>query len=63
MADLEDHAIRRDPRFLVRLAVLLACGLAFGLWAMQHLTSQRTASQAAEWLGEPAHDDGAAGAR
>lgn len=54
MADLEEHALRRDRRFLVRLVVLLALGTLVGLWAFAHLTSSRFAGCAARMLGAPA---------
>jgi hypothetical protein len=56
MADLEEHAVRRDGGFLVRLVVLLAFGAAFGLWAMGHLTSRGFGGTAAGWLGESTGD-------
>jgi hypothetical protein len=40
VADLEEHAFKRDRRFLVRLIALLAIGLVGGLWAVSHLTSR-----------------------
>lgn len=58
MANLEDHAIQRDRRFLVRLVVAVSIGAAFGLWAMEQLTADRTAAAGASMLGYP----GAAGA-
>ena len=50
MASLEEHAIRRDGRFLVRLGLALALGLSFGLWAFAHLTSDRTADLALDLI-------------
>ena len=51
MADLEEHAFRRDRRFLVRLIVLLLLGAAGGLWAVSHLTSRSFAGCAARTFG------------
>lgn len=51
MADLEEHAFRRDRRFLVRLVVLLMLGGLGGLWAVSHLTSRSFAGCAARAFG------------
>ncbi|UJR82538.1 hypothetical protein [Sandaracinus amylolyticus] len=51
MADLEEHAFRRDRRFLVRLVVLLVLGGVGGLWAVSHLTSRSFAGCAARTFG------------
>ena len=48
MADLEQHAFKRDKRFIVRLVLTLAVSLIFGLYVYSHLTSRRTAGCAAE---------------
>ena len=48
MADLEEHAFKRDRRFVVRLVLTLACGLLFGLFLYAQLTSDRTAGCAAD---------------
>jgi hypothetical protein len=48
MADLEEHAFKRDRRFVVRLLLTLACGLVFGVFVYAQLTSQRTAGCAAD---------------
>jgi hypothetical protein len=48
MADLEQHAFKRDRRFVVRLVLMLACGLLFGLFVYAQLTSERTAGCAAD---------------
>lgn len=53
MADLEEHAFRRDRRFLVRLIVLLALGALGGFWAVSHLTSRGFAGCAARTMGAP----------
>jgi hypothetical protein len=47
MADLEEHAFKRDKRFVVRLVLTLLVGLIGGLWVYAHLTSARTAGCAA----------------
>ena len=51
VADLEEHALRRDRRFLVRLVVLLLLGGVGGLWAVSHLTSSGFAGCAARTFG------------
>jgi hypothetical protein len=48
MADLEQHAFKRDRRFVVRLVLMLACGLLFGLFVYAQLTSDHTAGCAAD---------------
>jgi hypothetical protein len=48
MADLEEHAFRRDKRFLVRLVLTLLVGLIGGLYVYAHLTSPHTAGCAAD---------------
>jgi hypothetical protein len=55
MADLEEHAFKRDRRFVVRLVLMLACGLAFGLFVYAQLTNDRTAGCAADTMlrGDP----------
>jgi hypothetical protein len=53
MADLEEHAFRRDRRFLVRLVLLLTVGIIGGLWAVSHLTSSSFGSCAARTFGAP----------
>ena len=57
VADLEEHAFRRDRRFLVRLVVLLLLGIVGGLWAVSHLTSSSFGSCAARTFGAPAGDE------
>jgi hypothetical protein len=52
VASLEDHAIRRDKRFLVRLVLMLVVGAIGGLWAFGHLTSGSFGTCAAETFGE-----------
>lgn len=51
MADLEEHAFKRDRRFLVRLVVLLVLGIGGGLWAVSHLTSGSFGTCAARTFG------------
>ena len=53
MANLEDHAIQRDKSFIVKLVVALIIGTLAGVWAMQQLTSDRTASTGASMFGYP----------
>lgn len=53
MADLEEHAFRRDKRFVVRLVLTLLVGLIGGLWLYGQLTSRRTAGCAADAVGTP----------
>ena len=48
MADLEEHAFRRDKRFVVRLVLTLLVGLIGGLYVYAHLTSRETAGCAAD---------------
>lgn len=50
MASLEDHAIRRDRSFLVRLALGLGGGLLFGLFVYGWLTGATVAACAARSL-------------
>jgi hypothetical protein len=54
MADLEDHAIQRDKRFVFRLVVSLILAAIAGLWIASHLTSSSTAGCAASLFGEAA---------
>jgi hypothetical protein len=51
VADLEEHAIRRDRRFLVRLGVLLLLGALASLWVFGKLTSDETGGCAATLFG------------
>jgi hypothetical protein len=48
MADLEEHALRRDRRFIVRLVVTLVLATLAGLFLFAQLTSDRTAGCAAD---------------
>jgi hypothetical protein len=51
MADLEEQALRKDRRFLVRLALVLVAGTLAGLWMFGELTSTRTRGCAAQAVG------------
>lgn len=51
MANLEDHAIRRDKGFVVKLVAALIVGTLAGAWAVSHLTARRTGEAAAEAIG------------
>ncbi|GAB4216425.1 MAG: hypothetical protein OHK0013_42940 [Sandaracinaceae bacterium] len=60
VANLEDHAIRRDTGFVVKLVIALVLGAIAGFWAVQHLTSDRAGEVGAELFGyEPASHEGA----
>lgn len=54
VASLEDHAIRRDRKFLVRLVLSLGAGLVFGLFVFNHLTSNSVVSCAARSFSDAA---------
>ena len=43
MADLEQHAFKRDRRFIVRLVLFLIIGAIAGVWVAAQLTSAGTA--------------------
>jgi hypothetical protein len=58
MADLEEHAFKRDKRFIVRLVLTLALAILFGLYVYEHMTSRRTAGCAADMIGGAAGDAG-----
>jgi hypothetical protein len=51
VAELEDHAIQRDKKFLIRLVLLLGAGFLFGLFVFDWLTGRPVASCAARSLG------------
>ena len=53
MADLEQHAFRRDKRFVVRLVVGLIVATLGGLFVSGQLTNQRNAGCAADALVDP----------
>lgn len=61
MADLEEHAFKRDRGFLVKLVVLIVLGGVGGLWAVSHLTSRGFAGCAARTMGAPTAHDGPSG--
>jgi hypothetical protein len=48
MADLEEHAFKRDKRFIVRLLLTLCVAVLAGTFIAGRLTSQGTASCAAD---------------
>ncbi|MFT3927531.1 MAG: hypothetical protein QM778_33670 [Myxococcales bacterium] len=50
MADLEEHALKRDRRFVVRLVVTLTLAFIAGLFLFAQLTSDRTAGCAADTM-------------
>lgn len=52
MADLEEHAFKRDKRFIVRLVLGIVIAAMSGLWVAAHLTSSRTGSCAANMFGD-----------
>lgn len=54
MAELEEHAIQRDKRWVFRLALSLVIAAAGGLWVASHLTSGSTGTCAASLFGESA---------
>jgi hypothetical protein len=54
MADLEEHAIQRDKRFLLRLFASLVIGGAAALWGASHLTSGSTGGCVASLFGASA---------
>jgi hypothetical protein len=53
MADLEEHAFRRDKRFVVRLVLALTVAGFGGLYIYGHLTGSRTAGCAADAMLSP----------
>lgn len=64
LADLEEHALKRDRRFIVRLVTTLLLAFVAGLFLFAQLTSERTAGCAADtMLGDrPKSDQGPKGA-
>ncbi len=65
MADLEEHALKRDKRFLIRLALSLCVGLAGGLVLFAQMTRRSTGSciaQTVDTLAPPGAQDGSADA-
>jgi hypothetical protein len=53
MADLEEHAFKRDKRFIVRLVVTLALAIVAGVFIGGRLTSKGTAGCAADAIEGP----------
>ncbi len=51
MADLEEQALRKDRRFLVRLVLVLVVGGIAGLWMFSAMTSDRAKGCATEAVG------------
>jgi len=51
MADLEELALRRDKKFLVRLIVALAAGLVVGAFLFAKLTSTEVGDCGAGMMG------------
>ncbi len=51
MADLEEQALRKDRRFLVRLVLVLVVGTIAGVWMFAMMTSDRAKGCAAETVG------------
>lgn len=51
MGDLEDDALKRDSRFLVRLILVLTVGTLAGLWVFAAMTGERVAGCAAQAFG------------
>jgi len=51
MADLEEHAFKRDKRFIVRLVLFMVLGILAALWVAAKLTSAGTAGCAASFFG------------
>ena len=62
MADLEEHAFKRDRRFLVRLVLTMAVAMGAGVYVYAHLTSRSTAGCAARlFVGEEPPESGGGG--
>ena len=51
MADLEEDAVKRDSRFLVRLVLVLTVGTLAGLWMFAAMTGERVSGCAAQAFG------------
>ena len=58
MADLEEHAIKRDKKFLVKLVLGLLVGVIAGLLLYAQLTSNATGNCAAGMFGTVTHAPG-----
>jgi hypothetical protein len=52
MADLEEHAIKRDKAFLVRLVLALVAGAIAGVFIFAKLTDESVGSCAADAFGD-----------
>jgi hypothetical protein len=52
MADLEEHVVKRDKRFVVRLVLLLAAGIVAGLVLYVKITSSSLGNCAAGTFGD-----------
>ena len=51
MADLEEDALKRDSRFLVRLVVVMILGTLAGLFIYAGITGERVAGCASDAFG------------
>lgn len=51
MSDLEEQALRKDRRFLVRLVLVLIAGAIAGVWMFAMMTSDRAKGCAADAVG------------
>ncbi len=51
VSDLEEQALKKDRRFLVRLVLVLIAGAFAGLWIIGMMTSDRAKGCAAEAVG------------
>lgn len=60
MADLEEHAFKRDKRFVVRLVLVLLAGVLFGGFVYTKLTSASVGGCAARSFGTVTEAPGAA---
>lgn len=57
VADLEEHALRKDRRFVVRLVLILLLTAFVGLWAVSHLTTESFGGCVARTMGEAGPPD------
>jgi len=51
MGDLDNDAVKRDSRFLVRLILVLTIGTLAGLWMFAEMTGDRVSGCAARAFG------------
>ena len=58
MADLEEQALKKDRRFLVRLVLVLVVGGIASLWMFSAMTSDRAKGCAADAVGGVADERG-----